>query len=147
MAEFTQVIRCLLNETEKAKRQHFRDFKFNQALSTELNQLLDFTEVYQNQFKLEAQVKSLQGTIEEMEQSKREADAKHAQDLVDLTAKYEAKGEKDRAEIRAEFEQNKLEMVERMNKIMDLLASQQQQASTSDTQTQESNASCRLFKP
>jgi oligoendopeptidase F len=92
-------------------------------------------------------VKILQGTIEEMKQDKRETDGKHAQDLLDLTAKYEAKGEKDRAEIRAEFEQNKSEMVERMNKIMDLLASQQQ-TSTSDTQAQESsNASCRLFKP
>lgn len=154
LTEFTQVIRCLLDEAESAKRQHFRDFKFNQALCTELNQLLDFTEVYQKQFeleeeknRLEKQVKHLQGTIEEMKQDKRETDAKHAQDLADLTAKYEAKGEKDRSEIRAEFEQNKSEMVERMNKIMDLLSSQQQ-TSTSDTQTQESsNASCRLFKP
>ncbi|WP_342220212.1 hypothetical protein [Rickettsiella endosymbiont of Miltochrista miniata] len=154
LTEFTQVIRCLHGEAERAKRQHFRDFKFNQALCTELDQLLGFTEVYQKQFKLEEEksklekkVQSLQGTIEVMKQDKRETDVKHAQDLIDLTAKYEAKGEKDRAEIRAEFEQNKSEMAERMNKIMDLLASQQQ-TSTSDTQTQDSsNASCRWFKP
>lgn len=157
LAEFTQVIRCLQGEAEKAKRQHFRDFKFNQALCTELEQLLGFTEVYQKQFKLEEeknklekQVKSLQGIIEEMKQDKKETDAKHAQDLLDQKAKYEAKGEKDIAEIRAEFEQNKSEMIERMNKIMDLLASQQPTSTSfeSDTQTQESsNASCRWFKP
>lgn len=160
LTEFTQVIRCLHGEAERAKRQHFRDFKFNQALCTELDQLLGVTEVYKKQFKLEEEknnlekhVKSLQGTIEEMKQDKRETDAKHAQDLIDLTAKYEAKGEKDRTGMEAKFgaklAQYKAESDENMKKIMDFLKSQPASTSSaSDTQTQESsNASCRLFKP
>ena len=180
LTEFTQVICCLHGEVERAKRQHFRDFKFNQALCTELDQLLGFTEVYRKQFKLEEeksklekQVQSLQGTIEVMTQDKRETDVKHAQDLVDLTAKYEAKGEKAREEFEskrvqdkeeadaklaqkladqnAKFEktrmQDKADTDAKINELRDLFESRQQ-ASTSDTQTQESsNASSRLFKP
>jgi hypothetical protein len=180
LTEFTQVIRCLQAEAERAKRQYFRDFKFNQALCTELDHLLGFTEVYQNQFKLEeeksrleTQVKSLQGTIEEMKQDKKETDAKHAQDLIDLTAKYEAKEEKVKKDFESKRVQDKVEAdaklaqklddqnakfektrvqdkadtdvkINELRNLIELL----QRASTSDTQTQEnSNASSRLFKP
>lgn len=143
LTEFTQVIRCLHGEAERAKRQHFRDFKFNQALSTELDQLLGVTEVYQKQFKLEEeksklekQVKSLQGTIEEMKQDKRETDVKHAQDLLDQRTEFEKTRMQDKADTDA-----------KITELRDLIKSMQQ-ASTSDTQTQESsNASSRWFKP
>lgn len=88
----------------------------------------------------------LEQTKDHQKQDKREADAKHAQDLVDLTAKYEAKGEKAREEFEAKRVQDKADTDEKINELRNLFESQQQ-ASSSDTQTQESNAGCRLFKP
>jgi hypothetical protein len=160
LEQFQQIICCLLSEAEKAKKKWFRDYQFNEALCTELNQLLGFTQAYRKQFeleqkksKLEEQLKESKETIEKMKQDKAEMEAKHARDIDDLTAKYEATGEKARAEfeatgekaraeIRAEFEQNKTEMDERIKKIMGLLASQQQTStsSTSDARAQENNA-------
>ncbi len=127
---------------KELKGNTFRDFKFNQALCTELDQLLGVTKVYQKQFKLEEeknklekQVQSLQGTIEVMKQDKRETDAKHAQDLFDQRTEFEATRAHDKADTDA-----------KITELRDLIKSMQQ-ASTSDTQTQESsNASSRLFK-
>ena len=69
-------------------------------------------------------------------QDKEEADAKLAQKLADQNAKFEKTRMQDKADTDA-----------KINELRDLFESRQQ-ASTSDTQTQESsNASSRLFKP
>lgn len=88
-------------------------------------------------------MKNLQASLDAVKQEK--------EVLENKLKESEAQREQDRAEIREEFEikrlQDKADTDAQIKELRNLFGLRQQ-ASTSDTQAQESsNASCRLFKP
>ncbi len=161
LEQFQQVINLLLIEVDKAKRQWFGDYQFNEVLSAELNQLLGFTQAYRKQFQLEEeksklkeQVKILQEAMVKIKRDKAKTEAKYIKDLADQKAEFNATRAKDRAEIRTEIredsdarlEQYKAESDAKMKKIMDLLKQRPTSSSSASDADMPESSPVRFFK-